>query len=179
MQFACLFPLTHLRQSPFLRWSGFYLVANICGQWSSLVNHDVLARKLCKSLRKTLNFHKEWKETWFPHVFVHKTRPMYTSAVARGAQHPCAWCAPGFVYRFHWLQIWLAWWFYGVQGLMYRHDKYTSSKLLCTLSGHLTVFLSFPKAEKSEIRLKLEKCHAKTYKSSLTFDIHCTRAMVP
>ena len=37
-------------------------------------------RKLCKSLRKTFNFHKEWKETWF-HVFVHKTRHMYTAAV--------------------------------------------------------------------------------------------------
>ena len=85
------------KTSSFSRWFGFYLVANVSGQWSTLVYHGVLERKLCKSLRKTFNFHKKQKLTWFPHVFVHKTRHMYTAAVTRGAQHMCAWCAPEFV----------------------------------------------------------------------------------
>ena len=95
MQFPRLPRLWPLRQAPFSRWFGLYFVANICGQWSTLVCNDVLLRKLFYSLRKTFNFHKEWKETWFPHVFVHKTRHMYmyTPAMARGAKHLCARCA--------------------------------------------------------------------------------------
>ena len=89
MQFMRLWPLTRLRQAPFFKLIWLLLCCKYL--WSVIYNgHDVLLRKLWMSLRKTTTFHKEWTETWFPHVFVHKTRHMYTSAMARGAQHVCA-----------------------------------------------------------------------------------------